>query len=338
MKVLITGGAGYIGSVLSEMLIKRGHSVVILDRFFFGRDVLKNLGNKVKLIKDDVRFSNPSDFNGIDAVIDMAALSNDPSGELDKKTTLEINYLGRKRTATISKRKGVRKYVLASSCSVYGFNNELVDERSKVNPLTTYAKANILAEKATFSLADRGFSVTALRQATVYGLSPRMRFDLAINNITLQFFEKRETNLNRYGKQWRPFIHVKDTASAFISVIEENADVVNKEIFNVGSNEQNYQIINVAKIISSSIHMPFRKNWVGEPDTRNYRVNFDKIRNTLGFKPRFTPKEGAKEIYNALSRGEISGKDPRTITVEWYKNLIKMQQVIKDIELNGFII
>ncbi|WXG40379.1 MAG: SDR family oxidoreductase [Candidatus Freyarchaeum deiterrae] len=338
MKVLVTGGAGYIGSVLSRILSENGYEVTCLDRLFFGIDPIKNIADRIRLVKDDIRWFKPNILRGLDAVLDLASLSNDPSGELDPQKTLDINYRGRVRVAKLSKKYRIPKYVLASSCSVYGFQEGNITEESNLEPLTTYAKANALAEEEILPLNDDSFSVTVLRQATVYGLSQRMRFDLAINGMVLDFFKKGKISIMRDGKQWRPFIHVKDTSNAFIKVLEADSELVKGQIFNAGSNEQNFQIYNLAELIAESIDLPFTYEWYGSPDKRSYKVDFNKINETLNFKPSQTPKEGAKEIYENLKNGKVNGDDPRTITVQWYKHLLEMQTLIKNIEIDGAIL
>lgn len=338
MKVLVTGGAGYIGSILSRILLEKGYDVTCLDRLFFGTDPIKDITDKIRLVKDDIRWFKPEILKGIDAVFDLASLSNDPSGELEPQKTLEINYMGRVRVAKLSKKYRVSRYVLASTCSVYGFQEEILTEESSLNPLTTYAKANMLAEKEIQPLADKSFTVTALRQATVYGLSPRMRFDLAINGMTLGFFKNGKIPIMRDGEQWRPFIHVKDTSNVFMKVLEADPELVNGQVFNAGSNEQNIQIFNLAKLIAESINLPFNYEWYGSPDKRSYRVSFNKIKETLNFKPQYTPKEGAKEVFDALKDGRVSGDDPRTITVKWYKHLLEMHTLVKEVEINGVLL
>ena len=333
MKVLVTGGAGYIGSILTRMLLERGYKVKCLDRFFFGMESLKDVmpNPNLEIIKDDVRWFDPNILKDVDAVLDLAALSNDPSGELDPAKTYDINYLGRVRTARLSKEYGVERYILASSCSVYGFREGVIlDENSPVSPLTTYAKCNVLAERAVLPLADDKFTVTALRQATVYGLSPRMRFDLAINGMVLGAFKNKKIPVMRDGTQWRPFIHVKDTSKAFITVLESPKEKVNGQIFNVGSNEQNIQIYPLAKMIGEAIGEPIDIEWYGSPDKRSYRVNFDKIKNVLGFKPNYTPKDGAKEVYEALENGIVTDS-LKTKTVEWYKYLLQTYSLLKEV-------
>ncbi len=338
MRVLLTGAGGYIGSVLAERLVSEGYSLICLDRFFFGEDILSHIADRVKLVKDDIRTFDPSIMHGVDAVLDLASLSNDSSGELDPNKTLEINYKGRARVAQLSKKHGVQRYILASTCSVYGASNNVSDENSPLNPLTAYAKANALAERDILELADTNFTTTVLRQATVYGLSRRMRFDLAINGMVLALFKTKKIKIMRDGTQWRPFVHVKDTSMAFMKVLESERDVVNREIFNIGSNEQNYRIFKLAKNVCNAINLPFDYEWYGSPDNRNYRVSFDKAMRLLSFKPSHSPEEAASEIYNALQEGKLNPDDPRWITVEWYKRLLEMHKLIKDVELEGSIL
>jgi nucleoside-diphosphate-sugar epimerase len=338
MKVLVTGGAGYIGSILTRMLLEKGFDVTVLDRFFFGQDSLKDIVDQVTLVKDDVRWFKPEVLKGKDAVLDLASLSNDPSGELDSQKTLEINYRGRVRVAQAAKKQGVKRYVLASSCSVYGFQEGVLTEESSLNPLTTYAKASANAEKEILPLADKAFSATVVRQATVYGLSQRMRFDLAINGMVLGFFKNGQIPIMRDGKQWRPFVHVKDTSNAFIKILESKPDQVSGEVFNVGNNDQNVQIFDLAKVVAEAMGLPFKYEWYGSTDTRSYRVSFDKIKTTLKYQTSFTPADGAKEVYNGLKAGAVSGDDPRTITVKWYKNLLDYDAILKNVQLNGVVL
>jgi len=335
MRFLVTGGAGYIGSVLVARLLKEGHHVIVLDRFFFGRESLKNVikNPKLKLIQDDTRWFNPSVLKNIDVVMDLAALSNDPSGELDPKKTLEINYNGRARVARLSKKAGVKRYILASSCSIYGFLDGFADENSPINPLTTYAEANRLAEIAAKKLSDDKFTTTMLRFATVFGLSSRMRFDLAVNGMVLGFYKNKQIPIMRDGKQWRPFIHIKDVAEVYLAITNASKDKINGEIFNVGSDEQNYQILALAKEVSKSINIPFKKQWYGDPDLRTYKISFKKIKNQIKFKSKFSIKDGAQEIYSALEREKV--KDSlKTNTVEWYKYLLRSKDVIDSVVIN----
>jgi nucleoside-diphosphate-sugar epimerase len=339
MRVLVTGGAGYIGSILIENLLNGGYDVICLDRLFFGVETLKRVINnqRLKVVKDDIRWFDPALLKDMDVVIDLAALSNDPTGELDPQKTLDINYKGRVRVAKLAKKLGVERYILASSCSIYGFQEGILNEASPANPLTTYAKANLQAELEILPLADENFTAVALRQATVYGLSPRMRFDLAINGMVLGFYKNGKIPILRDGTQWRPFVHVRDTSVAFIAAMNAEKELVSGQIFNVGSNDQNLQIFPLAEMVAEAIGLPFKYEWYGSPDTRSYRVSFDKIAKVLKFKPKYTPRDGAREVYSALKDGIVTD-ELKTITVKWYKHLLEMQKFIKEIELNGIIL
>ena len=338
MNVLVTGGAGYIGSIMSRLLLEKGYDVTCLDRLFFGTDSLKDIADEITVVKDDIRFFDPKLLKGVDAVFDLAALSNDPSGELEPQKTLEINYKGRVRVANLAKKYGVKKYVFASTCSVYGFQDGIITEDSGLNPLTTYAKASMMAEREILPLADNSFSATVLRQATVYGFSHRMRFDLAINGMVLGFYRNGKIPIMRDGKQWRPFVNVNDTSNAFIKVLEAEPELVTGQVFNVGSDEQNVQIFDLAKLVAESIDIPFNYEWYGSTDTRSYRVSFSKIKEILHFNPQYTIGKGAKNVFDAIKDKRLNPDDPRTITVKWYKHLLEMQQFIKDTELNGVIL
>lgn len=337
-RVLITGAGGYIGSALVPLLLDKGYSLVVVDRFFFGRETLPPESSKLLVLKKDIRWVDETCFEGIDAVIDLAALSNDPAGELNPEKTWEINHRGRVRVAAIAKKMGVQRYILPSSCSIYGFQEGLLDETSPVNPLTTYANANLRAEQDILPLASENFCAVVIRQATVYGLSPRMRFDLAINGMVRGFFKNGKIPILRDGTQWRPFVHVKDTARAMIAVLEAPRELVNGQIFNVGSDEQNIQIMPLARMVAEAIDMPFEYEWYGSPDHRSYQVSFHKISTVLGFKPQCAPHDGAREIYEALQTNVLHPDDPRTITVQWYKHLLEMQRVLNEVEIRGVLL
>jgi nucleoside-diphosphate-sugar epimerase len=322
--VLITGAGGYIGCRLVDYLQDKGYKIKALDRFFFGKERLQSVlkSSQVEVIEEDIRFFDPEILKDVDVVIDLAALSNDPAGELDPVKTWSINYLGRFRVATLAKFMGVKRYVFPSSCSVYGFQEDVVSETSSVNPLTTYAKANYKAEVDIKRLADKNYCVVILRFATVYGYSPRMRFDLAINGMVRGFFKNGKIPILRDGTQYRPFVHVMDVCKAIHLAMEADDEKVNGEVFNVGSNEQNVQIFELAQRVATAIGVEFNYEWYGFPDHRSYRVNFDKIKEVLNFYPDYTIEDGAREIYEALKSGKLDPDDPATITVEWYKRLI----------------
>jgi nucleoside-diphosphate-sugar epimerase len=324
--------------VLTGILLEAGHDVIVLDRMFFG-DTLAHLEGAagLQVIKDDVRTVDPTVLDGIDAVLGLAAISNDPAGELDPEATRSINFEGRARMARLARDAGVSRYVLASSCSVYGFQDGKLDEHSPTNPLTTYAEANILAEDAILGLSAPGFSPIALRQATVYGLSPRMRFDLAINGMALGAIHDGAIPILRDGTQWRPMVHVRDTARAFVTMLEAPSEVVNGQIFNVGSNDQNFQILPLARRVSEAAGVPFVDNWYGDPDHRSYQVSFDKIRSALGYEPELTPEDASVEIRDALEEGAVT-PDARTRTVEWYRELLTWKNRLDSIVLDGKVL
>lgn len=335
--IVITGGGGYIGSVLSPLVAEAGYRVRVLDRFFFG-DTLPE-SPRIEKIKTDSRKIEPWMLRGAHAVLDLAAISNDPAGELDPVKTLDINYRARRRLQEMAAEAGVDRYVLASSCSIYGFQDGVMDEDSPTNPLTTYAEANLRAEESALELHHRGaeMAVVLFRQATMYGLSPRMRFDIAVNGMTLGMWQDGSIPLLRDGTQWRPMIHIRDTAKAFLAALAADKSVIAGQRFNVGSNEQNYQILQLGELVAKGVGKEFRHTWYGDPDHRSYQVNFDKIKDVLGFTPDWTPDRGAAEIAAALAAGTVI-PDIRTKTLAWYSELIEWAERIRDIAPDGTIL
>jgi nucleoside-diphosphate-sugar epimerase len=334
MQILVTGGAGYIGSALVIELIKKGHKVKCLDRFFFGTESLEEAFSNpnLQLIRDDIRWFDLGILRNVDVVLDLASLSNDPSGELDPIKTFEINYLGRSRVARASKEYGVRRYILASTCSIYGYQDSLIDEDSQINPITTYAKANRKAEEDILPLADSKFAVTALRFATVYGYSRRMRFDLVVNAMVLSLYKDRSINIMKDGTQWRPFIHIKDAIEAYNLVMSQPEDRINGQVYNVGFDDQNFPIIDLAEKIGKSLNLPYEIKWYGGKDSRTYRVKFKKFMDTVNFGSPHTIEDGALEVFEALKDGRLKDS-PKTNTVEWYKHLIESHNLVSSLTL-----
>ena len=336
MNVLITGVGGYIGSTLAEVLLAEGHSVTGMDRFFFGRKLIADLERnpRFRAVQKDIRDVEAGDFEGMDAVCDLAALSNDPTGEIDSRLTIAINHLGRERVARRARDAGVRRYLLASSCSVYGAGTEThLDETVIPTPMSAYAKANLAAEFSVLPLATANFAVTVLRQATVFGLSRRMRFDLAINVMTLNAVEKGKIFILGGGRQWRPFVHVRDTARAFVEALAADPASINAEVFNVGG--QNAQILQLAYIVRENIPFPIELQVVpDDPDRRDYNVAFDKIQKVLGFQTRFTAADGVREVYEGLRNGLVTA-NPTTYTVGWYQKILEAQQLVESLTLNN---
>lgn len=335
-RILVTGAGGYIGTTLVPMLLDAGYAVRAVDRFFFGRELLPDAPG-LEVVQEDLRRLAPGHFDGIEAVIDLAAISNDPSGELFQDVTWAVNHQARVRCAELAKAAGVRRYILPSSCSIYGFQppDVIADETCPTNPLTTYAKANEKAEQGILPLADDRFCAVVLRQATVYGYSPRMRLDIAINGMTFGAWKTGVLPLMRDGSQWRPFVHVRDTAAAQIFMLTAPAQAVSGRIFNVGSDANNYQLGPLAERVAAAVPRDVRIDWYGDPDHRSYRVDFRRIE-ALGWSARHVAEDGVKEICERLESGELDRRT-ETITLDWYKELVRWQQIIRRVEMYGGI-
>ncbi len=336
---MVTGAGGYIGTQLVRDLVKAGHNVTAVDRFFFGKEPLSEfIGNKqVTILQKDIRDLEQIDFKGHNAICDLACLSNDPAGEIDPQLTYQINRDGRIHVAKIAKQSGVEKYIISSSCSVYGKGEEpLLSETSKTNPISVYAKSTLEAEQENLSLADSNFSVTALRNATVFGLSTRMRFDLVVNLMTLTAFQKGRILVMGGGLQWRPLVHLSDVSRAFSSIISSKIELVNKEIFNVGLD--NYQIKNLAYLVREELPFPVEIEVApDDADKRDYNVVFKKAEETIGFKAEVGVTHGIKEIYLALKSGKVD-VGPKTVTVQWYRNILEAKVLLDSVLLDGRII
>lgn len=336
-RVLVTGAGGYIGTILVPMLLEQGYQVRAVDRYFFGRNLLPGHQN-LEMIKEDTRKLSAAYLGGVDYVIDLAALSNDPSGELFQEATWQINHQARVRLAELARKKKVRRYIMPSSCSVYGFQQSgtIATEFSATNPQTVYAKANLKCEQDILPLASEKFMVVVLRQATVYGYSPRMRFDLAINGMTYGAWKSGLLPLMRDGTQWRPMVHVRDTADAMCFMLKADGDKINGQTFNVGSDNNNYQLKQLAEEVANIVPRDVKFEWYGDPDHRSYRVSFGKIE-ALGYKARYTAGDGVREICEALESGKLD-KTTETLTLKWYQELVRWHKIIKEVEMYGGII
>ena len=336
---MVTGAGGYIGTQLVKDLLSQGHTVKAVDRLFFGIEPLNGfMSNKsFEILKKDIRDLEEKDFKDIDVVCDLACLSNDPAGEIDPQLTFDINRDGRVHVARMAKKAGVKKYIISSTCSVYGTGNEPnLNEKSSTNPISVYAKSTLEAEQINLSISDNNFSVTSLRNATVFGLSTRMRFDLVVNLMTLSAFQKGRIIVMGGGLQWRPLVHVSDVARAFLAVIDSPVCKVNNEIFNVGLS--NFQIRNLAYIVRETLPIKIEIDIApDDADKRDYNVGFEKIKDVLKFQPVTGIEFGVNEIYSSLISGKVD-TSTKTITVQWYKNILEAKKLIDSVTLNKRVI
>ena len=302
MRVLVTGSQGYIGTVLVPMLHAAGHEAVGLDSDLYKRCTYGDGIPDIPLIEKDIRDVVESDLEGFDAVLHLAGLSNDPLGDLNPALTHEINYLASVHLASMSKKVGIPRFIFSSSCSNYGTAGDtMLNEESAFNPVTPYAVAKVRVEQDVAKLADQNFSPTYLRNATAYGVSPRIRFDLVLNNLVAWAYTSGLVYIKSDGTPWRPIVHIEDISRAFIAVLHAPRDQVHNQAFNVGINNENYQIRELADIVKETVpgcKIEYAKD--GGPDIRCYRVDFSKLRQTLPeFKPAWNARKGAQELYDA---------------------------------------
>ncbi len=309
MKVVVTGHHGYIGSVLVPMFQEAGHEVLGLDNFLFeGCDFSE--GPKTEEIRKDVRDVRASDFEGFDAVIHLAGISNDPLGDLNPGCTHDINSLGSVHVAEMAKRAGVKRFLQSSSCSLYGASmagDDFINEDGEFNPVTPYGESKVYVEQHLTKMASDEFSPTYLRNSTAYGLSARLRGDLVVNNLVGYAYTTGKVLMKSDGTPWRPLVHIRDISKAFLAAMEADREIVHNEAFNVGSTEENYRIRDVAKIVEdvvtgSTVTLADQAG----PDKRNYRVNCDKILRVLpASAPEWTVRRGAGELYEAFKAVDL---------------------------------
>lgn len=309
MKVLVTGTEGYLGSLLAPLLIQRGHEVLGVDTGFYKAGWLYN-GAPItaKTLNKDLRQITTEDLQGIEAVVHMAELSNDPAGQLAPNITYDINHQGSVRLATLAKAAKVRRFIYMSSCSVYGVaTGEDVTEASPVNPQTAYAKCKTLVEKDLQPMADDGFSPTFLRNATAFGASPRMRFDIVLNNLAGLAWTTQEIKMTSDGTPWRPLVHALDICKAIVCSLEAPRDIIHNQIFNVGDTAHNYQVKEVAQIVAETFKGCRLSLGDSGADNRSYRVSFEKINQTLpGFKCDWDARRGAQQLFKLFSRIDLN--------------------------------
>jgi nucleoside-diphosphate-sugar epimerase len=335
MHVLLTGHHGYIGSVLTKMLLQAGHQVTGLDTDFFLQNRFVGELADVPSLRKDLRDLELSDLEGYDAVLHLAALSNDPLGDINPQLTYEINFHATTRLARLSKQAGVTRFLFSSSCSMYGAaGSEMLGENAPFHPVTPYAESKVLTERELAGLADSQFSPVFLRNTTAYGVSPFMRFDVVLNNLVAWAHTTGRVRIQSDGTPWRPLIHIEDICRAFLAVLDAPRELIHNQGFNVGITEENYQVRDLAEIVKQTVPgctIEFAAD--GGPDPRSYRVDFSKIKNTLpGFQPQWNIRRGAEEIYAACRESKLTLED---FEGPHYKRITHIRKLLRDGQLDS---
>ncbi len=337
MRILLTGSRGYIGTVMAPFLLDAGHEVVGIDTDLYRRSTFGPWRESIRTLCKDVRGLQVADLRGFDAVIHLAALSNDPLGDLNPQLTYEINHLASVRLAEQAKAAGVRRFAFASSCSNYGAaGDEPVDEEAELRPVTAYGESKVRVERDVSRLADDSFSPSFLRCATAYGASPRLRFDIVLNNLVAWAFTSGKVFLKSDGTPWRPIVHIEDISRAFLAVLSAPREAVHAQAFNVGRNDQNYRIREIAQIVKETVpgcEIAFADG--AGPDKRNYRADFSKIGRLLpAFQPKWDARKGARQLYETYKALGLKLEDfegPRYRRIDQLKQLMGMGNLGPDL-------
>ena len=327
MKILVTGTDGYLGCLLAPELLRDGHEVVGVDTGFYKSGWLYHgVEATAQTLAKDIRRLTAADLEGVDAVVHMAELSNDPLGQLSPTITYQINHQGSVRLAQLAKRAGVARFVYMSSCSVYGVADGEVDETSPVNPQTAYAECKTLVERDLTAMASDTFAPTFLRNATAFGASPRMRFDIVLNNLAGLAWTEKKIAMVSDGTPWRPLVHGLDIAKAIRCVLAAPVELVSGEMFNVGSSEQNYRVREIAEIVGAEFPGCEVTFGASGGDNRSYRVSFDKINNKLpGFSCDWDAVAGARQLHQVFRQIDL---DAGTFTGRGHTRLLQLQHLI----------